>query len=449
MSATPLKPTGTRPAPSAGFAEGIAARAVVDTAESRVPTGSRPPAARAVVGTAASRVPADGDWILSRILHGLSIDGFDPEDLPHPYPRLIAAALAAVSSNAIPATEAELLKLPVDVRSPILAALKLLNPREPRAAPLARSRTAGDLLKADLPPHRWLVAGLLVRPGLTLLGGQPKVGKSWLSLQLARAVALGAVVLQRSASQPGAVLYYALEDGPSRLQARLRTAAWNGAENVRFLFGDAIPPLDTGGLSALEWDIQRRRPALVVIDSLAAAKSSNLAENDGGQVAELMYGLARLCSAYDLSMLVVHHHRKLTTGSPLADLRGSGALGGAADAILALYRERNAAESRLGLDSRDTVGGDWTLEFGGSGWKLVGEAALADRSKDERAIARALQSVGPTGATLDDLIASAGGLRRQDALAAIRVLRKKGQAVCAELPPARRGGRPRKIYRLA
>jgi len=148
-------------------------------------------------------------------------------------------------------------------------------------------------------------------------------------------------------------------------------------------------------------------------------------------------------------MLVVHHHRKLTTGSPLADLRGSGALGGAADAILALYRERNAAESRLGLDSRDTVGGDWTLEFGGSGWKLVGEAALADRSKDERAIARALQSVGPTGATLDDLIASAGGLRRQDALAAIRVLRKKGQAVCAELPPARRGGRPRKIYRLA
>ena len=28
--------------------------------------------------------PADGNWILSRVLHGLPIDGFDPDDLPHP-----------------------------------------------------------------------------------------------------------------------------------------------------------------------------------------------------------------------------------------------------------------------------------------------------------------------------------------------------------------------------
>ena len=332
----------------------------------------------------------------------------------------------------------------------ISLAFSILDYREPRAVPRSRSRsrTAAELLKADLPPHRWLVDGLLVRPGLTLLGGQPKVGKSWLALQLARAVALGAEVLQRPASQPGSVLYYALEDGPSRLQARLRTAGWDGAENVRFLFGDAIPPLDTGGLTALAADIQLRKPALVVIDSLAAAKSSNLAENDSGQVAELMYTLARLCSAHDLSMLVVHHHRKVTTGSPLADLRGSGALGGAADSILALYRERNAPESRLGLDSRDTVGGDWTLEFTGSGWRLVGEAALADRSKDERAIARALHSFGPTGASIVDEAVSAG-LRQADARTALRTLIEQRKVIAEKLPVAEHAGRPRKNYRLA
>ena len=411
------------------------------------PAGTRPHAAPTAVGAAESRVPADGNWMLSRVLHGMPLDGFDPEDLPPPYPRLIAAALAAGRANAIPVIQAQLDKLPDELRLPILVALKLLNPHKPRAAPLARSRTAADLLKADLPPHRWLVDGLLVRPGLTLLGGQPKVGKSWLSLQLARAVALGADVLQRPTSQPGAVLYYALEDGPSRLQARLRAAGWDGAENVRFLFGDAIPPLDAGGLSALAADIQLRRPALVVLDSLAAAKSSDLAENDSGQVAELMYALARLCSAHDLSMLVVHHHRKLTTGSPLADLRGSGALGGAADAILALYRERNAPESRLGLDSRDTVGGDWTLEFSGSGWRLVGETALADLGKDERAIARILQGVGPTGASLVE-IASTAGLRQQDVRSALKALIQKGQLIREELPAAG-GGRHRKIYRTA
>jgi len=394
-------------------------------------------------------VPADGAWLLARVANGLPIDGFDPDDLPYPYPQLIAAATRSIGGPAqqLVAVNVALGRLTPEEREPVLAALHTVNPREPRAAARSRSRTAAQMLRADLPAHRWLVDGLLARPGLTVLGGRPKVGKSWLALQLARAVALGAAVLGRTTPQPGAVLYYVLEDGPARLQSRLHAAGWTGGENVRFLFGDALPSLDLGGLVSLESDLVHRRPALVVIDSFAAAKSSHLAENDGGQVAELMYTLARLCSALDLAMLVVHHHRKDTTGSPLADLRGSGALGGAADSILALYRERSALECRLGLDARDSAGGDWTLRFTGAGWQLVGDGVLSTAEKDQLSLLRAFQSLDPAGVSRSELLAVTG-MRRQDALAALKVLVANETITRTELPPER-GGSARAIYRLS
>ncbi|MGH3737200.1 MAG: AAA family ATPase, partial [Micromonosporaceae bacterium] len=78
----------------------------------------------------------------------------------------------------------------------------------------------GDLLAAEFPEPRWAVPDLIPE-GVTLLAGQPKVGKSWLSLGLAVAVASGGKALGDIDVEPGAVLYAALEDTPRRLQDRL------------------------------------------------------------------------------------------------------------------------------------------------------------------------------------------------------------------------------------
>ena len=50
--------------------------------------------------------------------------------------------------------------------------------------------TAKELMELDFPPPEWLIEGLLPE-GLTVLSGAPKIGKSWLSLQLALAVTTG------------------------------------------------------------------------------------------------------------------------------------------------------------------------------------------------------------------------------------------------------------------
>ena len=79
---------------------------------------------------------------------------------------------------------------------------------------------AEALLALEFEPIRYVVPGY-VAEGLTLLGGRPKLGKSWLALDFGIAVATGGQSLGVQC-QAGDALYLALEDNQRRLQDRLR-----------------------------------------------------------------------------------------------------------------------------------------------------------------------------------------------------------------------------------
>ena len=75
------------------------------------------------------------------------------------------------------------------------------------------------LMDARLPKRNFCVETLLPE-GISMLGGAPKVGKSWMVLLLALQVAKGDPLWNLPTKQ-GTVLYLALEDSQSRLQDRL------------------------------------------------------------------------------------------------------------------------------------------------------------------------------------------------------------------------------------
>lgn len=386
---------------------------------------------------------------VSRLLDGETDESVNLVALPAPYDALALAIYnKSEETDTLETFESELARLTPVKAAQVRAAVRRAQ-SDRRDASLHRKRGywADELLNADLPPLCWLIEGLIIRPGLTILGGAPKVGKSWLSLQMAHAVTTGDLFLDKPVNETGSVLYYALEDGAGRMNGRIQKTGWTGDEQVRFLFNRELPPLDREGMAVLEWDIRDNRPVLVIIDSLAAAKSSRVDENDGGQMAEVMYGLSRMCTTYSLAMLLVHHHRKSATGSPMADLRGSGALGAAADSILALYRERGEKECKLGFDSRDAEGGDWTLGFTGSGWQLLGDGEMFGRKQVEHKLARALETVGE--GALDEIIeAVPGGVNRTAAYKGLLALVGQQLVHVEEREPEGRGRRKR-VYRLA
>ena len=70
--------------------------------------------------------------------------------------------------------------------------------------------SGAKLMDLEFMPQEFVVRGLLPK-GLSILGGAPKIGKSWLMLELALRVAKGEPMWGMETKQ-GTVLYYCLEN---------------------------------------------------------------------------------------------------------------------------------------------------------------------------------------------------------------------------------------------
>jgi hypothetical protein len=106
----------------------------------------------------------------------------------------------------------------------------------------------------------------LLPPGLTILGGAPKVGKSWLMLDLCNHVANGEPFWGNEVRQ-GSTLYLCLEDTPRRLQNRINTIT-DSPSPASFLATEALSL--AGGLCEQIRAFAAAYPdlVLVVIDTL-------------------------------------------------------------------------------------------------------------------------------------------------------------------------------------
>jgi len=71
---------------------------------------------------------------------------------------------------------------------------------KPVSLPLPAMMSARDLQAIEFPPVKWIVPDLIPE-GLTLFAGKPKLGKSWLALQLGLGIATGGEVLGRPVEQ--------------------------------------------------------------------------------------------------------------------------------------------------------------------------------------------------------------------------------------------------------
>ena len=123
--------------------------------------------------------------------------------------------------------------------------------------------TLKDLLDRHLPPIHWAIPHILPE-GLTLLAGKPKLGKSWLALSMAFAVAAGGVALGTHPVTQGEVLYLALEDNERRLQSRTqKLLAFMSSIPHTIAFELRWPRLDQEGLAYLRRVSQVSSPVAI------------------------------------------------------------------------------------------------------------------------------------------------------------------------------------------
>lgn len=195
--------------------------------------------------------------------------------------------------------------------------------------------SARDLQHQIFPPVSWVVKDMLPE-GITLFAGKPKIGKSWLALQIGYGIALGGEVLGRPVEQ-GSVLYAALEDNDRRLKARMERIASPGSTwPDRLCFSTNWPRLDAGGLDQFQsWIDSKPDPRLLIVDTLATVRpTTGGRENQYQSDYNAIRGLHALANECGIGVLVVHHLRKMEASDPFDTVSGSTGLTGAADTTL-------------------------------------------------------------------------------------------------------------------
>jgi hypothetical protein len=256
---------------------------------------------------------------------------------------------------------------------------------------------ASELLSKNLPEPRWAVEGIL-QEGVNILAGRPKLGKSWLALNIAVAVSAGGRALGSIAVEAGDVLYLALEDGERRLQKRLRAVIGNGSTPPGLHIATNWPALDKGGLDALDdWIKAYPHARLVVIDTLKRVRPKERADLSlYGQDYDAIALLTKIAEARRISIMVVHHTRKMVADDPLDTVSGSTGITGAADAVLILKRQRGQREATLFITGRDIdereLALDWRPDL--ALWSIIGDAQEHQLSKERKEVMALLKKTG-------------------------------------------------------
>ena len=223
--------------------------------------------------------------------------------------------------------------------------------------PLPATITAAELMFREFADLKWCVPDILPE-GTYLLSAKPKVGKSWLALQIALAVATAGQTLGKRV-QGGSALVLALEDNQRRLKSRLEKLGAFRLPNedhlARLHLETDWPRVDQGGADAIEqWLIAHPDARLICIDTLAKFRPPT-----GGRASayeqdyQALAPIKALSDRHNVTILIVTHNRKMDSNDPLELISGTLGLSGGCDGALILDRPRGMIDATLHLIGRD------------------------------------------------------------------------------------------------
>lgn len=269
--------------------------------------------------------------------------------------------------------------------------------------------SAFDLNSHEYKKPDYIVDGILY-PGLTILAGPPKYGKSFLSLDLACSVASGSDFLGKLTKQ-GEVLYLDLEGTEWRTNERLAQLGYSLCPDLLDHTYEA-DTVDHNLIRQLTEQIESKsNPKLMIIDTMARIKGKTRRGEDG-YAAEyrFLFPLHELALKKSVAIVCVTHTRKsgaVLPDDPMELIIGSTAQYGTADNGWVLTGKREEATKILHCSGRDYEGIDLEIEFSGGKWIPQGTVEEMEQKRSE-----AKYDHDPTIKTIIHLVQSSGGAWR-------------------------------------
>ena len=232
--------------------------------------------------------------------------------------------------------------------------------------------SASDLLAREYEPLVEIVQGLIA-PGLFILAGAPKTGKSWLSLDLAVSVSKGEPLWNQETVKSD-VLYLALEDPERRIRNRLQSMTDGEIGNL--YFATDVEPIGAGFEEQIAAFLENNKNVkMIIVDTFGKARSVNTGKWGYIEDYAIMSKIKKLAMRFDIAIILVHHTNKRDESNDImAMISGTNGIFGCADGGMVLLRsDRLEDEATLQATSRDFEDKKFYLKFNKDAkcWRLL------------------------------------------------------------------------------
>src|SRR5215510_10214546 len=192
-------------------------------------------------------------------------------------------------------------------------------PPPPPDSPTLKVRRLADVQAETI---EWLWKPYIAIGKITVIEGDPGLGKSWLTMAITTAIAAGKGLPGAEIAEPACVLMCSAEDGlEDTIRPRLDTF---GADVTRIYAVETPFTLDQAGILALEEQIAIHKPKLVIIDPLVAYFGAGVDMHRANETREIMAALAVVAKKFRCAILCVRHLAK--GGASKAIYRGIGSI---------------------------------------------------------------------------------------------------------------------------
>ncbi|MDC1198835.1 bifunctional DNA primase/polymerase [bacterium] len=202
----------------------------------------------------------------------------------------------------------------------------------------------GTLSDVEVEEVQWLFPPYIPRGTITMLEGDPGIGKSNFANAISAAVTTHGKLSWSNARVRGTVLILSAEDDPARvLKPRLEA---NSADHSKIRYQREPFSLNEAGLSTLRSEMDTHNPDLVIIDPIVAYLGGDDDLNNAADMTRFLTDLDFLAREFDCAILIVRHLRKTKDGAAINQGLGSIAVAGRVRSILLLGRHPEDKDAR-------------------------------------------------------------------------------------------------------
>lgn len=228
---------------------------------------------------------------------------------------------------------------------------------------------------------RWLWPGRIPLGKLTLIAGDPGLGKSLVTTDIAARVSTGQAFPDGAACEQGSVIILSAEDDPGdTIRPRLDVS---GADVSRVHLLEAVNTYAADGKTvqksfsletdhaALEEAIQRTGARLVIVDPISAYLGGTDSHSNA-EVRGLLSPLTALAAKHSVAVLAITHLRK-SAGAAIYRAMGSLAFAAAARSVWGITKDQENESRRLFIPVKQNL----AAENGGLAYQIEAPDGVA------------------------------------------------------------------------